>query len=157
MHPLPVPLLLRRAQRTFAVGACALVVPAALALSSLGFLRAHGAGAAGQGGMPEGVFLVGAAGAAEVCDGRSLCFEFSTAADGPLWVLIQNRGGQTGRSVLVARTPGFEDSHALPPGSKAEQRLLAALRDLASRAEGDDARVGENGFTLLVLERAADS
>ena len=119
-------------------------MPAALAFSSLGFLRAHGAGASGRGGLPEGVTLVGATGAAEVCDGRSLCFEFATAVDGPLWVLVQNRDGHAGRGVLVARTPGFEDAHALRPGSAAERRLLAALHDLASRTGGDEVRVGAN-------------
>ena len=151
--PLPTALF-RRAHRTFALGACTLVVPTVLALSAIGFLRAHGAAAASGRGLPEGSGLVAATGTTEVCDGRSLCFEFTTASDGPIWVLIQNRatpgpGGTGRRGVLVARTPGFEDSHNLRAGSPAERRLLTALRDLAGR-EDTDARVRGN------LERLCD-
>ncbi len=145
----PSPTLFRRAQRTFAVGACTLVIPTALAFSGLGFLRAHGAGASGR-ELPGAASLVNAAGAAEVGDGRSLCFEFATAADGPLWVLVQNRGGhRASRGVLVSRTAGFEDARALRAGSDAERHLLAALRGLALRP-GEDARVQGN------LERLCD-
>ena len=138
----------RRAQRALAVGACALVVPAALAFSGLGFLRAHVAGASGR-GLPEAASLVEATGAAEVCDGRSLCFEFATVDAGPLWILIQNRDGGSARGVLVSRTAGFEDAHALRPGSAGERRLLGALRELAARS-GENARVQGN------LERLCD-
>lgn len=146
--------LFRRAHRTFALGACTLVVPTVLALSVIGFLRAHGAAATSGRGLPEGAALAAATGTTEVCDGRSVCFEFTTASDGPLWVLIQNRATPGARDagrrgVLVARTPGFEDSHTLRAGSPAEQRLLAALRDLAGR-EAADVRVQGN------LERLCD-
>lgn len=133
----------RRSPRSFAFGAFTLVLPAALALSGLGFLRAHGAGQSADQGWPGVASLAGAAGAAEVCDGRSLCFEFTTAADGPLWVLVQNRPGPAARGVLISRTPGFEDCHALRSGSLAEEHLLAALRELAGRG-GEDARVQGN-------------
>ena len=155
--------LLRRVRRTFALGACTLVVPTVLALSAVGFLRAHGAAAASGRGLPEGTALVAATGMAEVCDGRSLCFEFNTANDGPLWVLIQNRatlepGGPGRRGVLVARTPGFEDSHTLRAGSPAERRLLNALRDLAGR-DVTDARVQGNLHRLcdLIVSRQQPS
>ena len=137
-----------RSRRTFALGTCMLVVPAVLVFSGLGFLRAHGAGASGR-GVTESTSLVGAVGVADVCDGRSLCFEFETASEGPLWVLVQNRGDKASRNVLVSRTPGFEDSHALRPGSSGERYLLAALHELEAHGD-EDLRVINN------LERLCD-
>lgn len=153
----------RKTRYACAVSACAVVVPGVLALSGVGFLRAHAAGGASAAGrnFPEaGTTFAQAVGAAEVRDGHSLCFEFTTGGDGPLWVLLQNRpgggGGKPPRGVLVSRTPGFEDARVVRTGSAAEQHLVDALGALARRDEGEvDARVRGNlaRISRLIVDR----
>lgn len=112
-------------------------LPCVIAATGFGFLRAHGK-AARNDALPRHA-LVSITSAAPVCDGGSVCFEFETGDESPLWLLLQNRGAskEITRTVLVSRTPGFEDYLALKAGSTQERQMLERLHELALRCAAD--------------------
>lgn len=143
-------MLPRKLHQWFAFGTMTVILPSLMIFSGLGFIQAHGQQARRE-ALPAGMFHQ-VRSVQPVCDGSSLCFEFGTTDETPLWILLQNRPNAAGRprTVLVSRTPGFENPLALKPGSKQEAHLLRTLEALAERYP-DAVRVRQNLVQLNEL------